>query len=362
MKIGILTYHRSHNYGALLQAIALRKVLADMGHEVTFIDYWPDYHRHMYKFFSWKVLQNGDNISNSIKYLKNLLLFPFSRKERINNFNSFIEKNIAPYISSMNDCYDIVVHGSDQIWRKQPEIHAYNPIYFGVHQIKTKCRISYAASMGILPNSNADRQILKSYLSHLDGISAREGELRELVNELGYNCRQDIDPTLLLTGSDWKNYFHISVKPSNTARYVLYYKLQSDSFDLRKIAEFASSRGLKLKILNSSASRPKSDRNITTANPEQFLELVYNADFVFTSSFHGLVFSILFHKEFLASFSNNSGRAAFLLSKLNLSQRLLLPKSDICQNLIPINYEAVEGCLQSYRQNSWNYLNQLIVK
>ena len=52
MKIGILTYHRSNNYGALLQAIALRKVLADMGHEVSFIDYWPAYHRHIYEAFS----------------------------------------------------------------------------------------------------------------------------------------------------------------------------------------------------------------------------------------------------------------------------------------------------------------------
>ena len=61
MKIGILTYHRSNNYGALLQAIALKKVLSDMGHKVTFIDYWPAYHRQMYALFSfsWMLAQKG---------------------------------------------------------------------------------------------------------------------------------------------------------------------------------------------------------------------------------------------------------------------------------------------------------------
>ena len=58
MKIGILTYHRSHNYGALLQAIALRHKLEQLGHEVYFIDYWPQYHQQIYKLFSKKECKN----------------------------------------------------------------------------------------------------------------------------------------------------------------------------------------------------------------------------------------------------------------------------------------------------------------
>ena len=49
MKIGILTYHRAHNYGAMLQAYALLTFLKEQGHEVEFIDYWPNSHQQQYK-------------------------------------------------------------------------------------------------------------------------------------------------------------------------------------------------------------------------------------------------------------------------------------------------------------------------
>lgn len=356
MKIGILTYHRSHNYGALLQAIALRKVLADMGHEVTFIDYWPDYHKHMYDFFSWESLRDSENLKDALKYIKNIVLFPVSRRERIRNFNSFIEKNIVPYISSMKDSYDLVIHGSDQIWRKQPEIHTYNPVYFGKQQINTKRNISYAASMGVLPDKDADKQLLKNLLCHLDKISAREDSLKNLISELGYECRQDIDPTLLMTGNEWCDL--LGIKKETTERYVLYYKLLSNSFDEKQILLFAKRHGLKLKILNSSVYRFGSDRDITTADPKQFLELVCNADFVFTSSFHGLVFSILFHKPFFCSFSKNASRAESVLHTCGIAERLLPPCSSIPDQVKEIDYSEVETKLKSLRSNSLNYLKE----
>ena len=322
MKIGILTYHRSHNYGALLQAIALRKVLADMGNEVTFIDYWPEYHRHMYEYFSMEAFMDC-NVIDKLKYVKNVLKYSKSRRGRISNFNSFIVQYIVPFTSSVTEEYDLIVHGSDQIWRKQPEWHAYNPVYFGKHDIKSSRRISYAASMGILPDNQTDYETLRNYLSYLNQISVREADLGKMVRCLGFECTQQIDPTLLLTGEEWARL--LEIKSEKEERYVLYYKLLPNSFEIKEIEKFTKNRGLTLKILHSSASRKPSRQNITTANPKQFLKLVYNADYVFTSSFHGLVFSILFHKPFYAAFSNNAGRASSLLSLLGLSDRLLTP-------------------------------------
>ncbi len=360
MKIGILTYHRSHNYGALLQAIALRKVLADMGQEVTFIDYWPDYHKHMYVFFSWEKLRDSKNIKDAIKYLKNIVLFPVNRIERIHNFNAFIDEYIAPWVSDMSDSYDLVIHGSDQIWRKQPEMHTYNPVYFGKHQINTKRNISYAASMGILPDNEADKQLLKELFGYLDEISAREENLKNLVSELGYECRQDIDPTLLLTGKEWCDLLSIR-KKTTEERYVLYYKLLSDSFDLKKISAFATNRGLKLKILNGTASRLKSDKNITTANPKQFLELIYNADFVFTSSFHGLAFSIIFGKQVYASFSRNQGRAESLLKSLNMSCCLLPPLGQIPEEYPSVDYNMAFKKLEVMKDDMKQFIDKTII-
>ena len=72
MKIGILTYHRSHNYGALLQAVALRKVVEQLGHKAYYIDYFPDYHREMHKWLSiYNFNQQGPR--GKIRYLKNCL-------------------------------------------------------------------------------------------------------------------------------------------------------------------------------------------------------------------------------------------------------------------------------------------------
>ena len=95
MKIGILTYHRSHNYGALLQAIALRKVLSDMGHVVTFIDYWPAYHKHLYDVFSFHNLLKKRGIRGKCRYAKICFLHYKYRKRRKEAFDLFITNYIA---------------------------------------------------------------------------------------------------------------------------------------------------------------------------------------------------------------------------------------------------------------------------
>ena len=359
MKIGILTYHRSHNYGALLQAIALRKVLVDMGHEVTFIDYWPDYHWHTYAFFSLAAMLR-ENLLNSMRYAKNCIVHGKSRRDRIKHFEEFIAEYITPCTSSMDEEYDVIIHGSDQIWRKQPEWNTYNPIYFGNHKIKTKFKISYAASMGCLPDTEVERNMVKDYLKCLNHIGVRELDLRNMVNEFGFNCSLDADPTLLLSGIDWSNLFNL--KKYGKEKYVLYYFLLPDTFKLHEVEQFAQKHGLELKILYGHATERNSHKKITTANPSEFLDLLYNAEYVITSSFHGLVFSILFHKQFFASFNINPGRAESILEVLQIQDRLIPPNSVIPSNVENIDYERVEGTLCKYRKTSLDNLNEIIVK
>lgn len=355
MKIGIITYHRSHNYGALLQAVALRKVLSDMGHQVTYIDYWPAYHRHMYALFSFSKMMSGKGIKGKFRYLLSSFSNYFYRKKRKNKFDKFIAEYIKPYSSSVADIYDVVVHGSDQIWRKQPEIKTYNPVYFGKHRIQAKKKISYAASMGILPESDSEKQEIMKLLTNLDGISVRERDLLDLVKFLGFSeAHQDIDPTLLLTSDEWCNMFNLK-KRRLGEKYALYYKLK-DSFDVCRLRQFASAKGLTLKIVYSKAIGQETDSEITTADPIQFLDLIYNADFVFTSSFHGLAFSLLFHKPFLASFTNNAGRAVSLLESMNLLDYLVCPKTEINFGIREIDYHNVEKRLYEMKESSKNYI------
>lgn len=356
MKIGILTYHRSNNYGASLQAIALREILSKMGHEVTFIDYWPAYHRHVYMVFSFASMKYR-SIKGNISYIASVFKNYRWIKSRIKNFETFRLTYVYPYLSTMDDAYDIVVCGSDQIWRKQEEINVYNPVYFGKNNIKVARQISYAASMGFITKDEDEKRILKDYLSHLDSISVREKDLKELVEGLGCNCVQSLDPTLLLNKEQWSSL--VNLQPTTSEKYVLYYKLRGHSFDEKSIKMFAQERNLKLITLCGAASKETEDK-ITTASPQRMLSLINGAEYVFTSSYHGMVFAILLHKPFYAAFNNNSGRAKSLLLDLNLLDRLLQPNSSIPQNEHPIDFSKIDSILEIKRNISINYLKMTV--
>ncbi len=357
MKIGILTYHRSNNYGALLQAIALRSILENAGHQATYIDYWPGYHKRMYANFSLVSLTKKKGIRAKYFYIKVCLLNLPYRMKRKKNFALFINHYIEPYISTTKESYDIIIHGSDQIWRKQPELNTYNPIYFGKHLIHTNKKISYAASMGILPHNNADKQLLKSYLQSLNCISVREESLLQLLQSLGYNnVYHDLDPTLLLPSEFWIQKFHL--KPKNN-KYALYYCLQ-DAFDISELNKYVQSKGLKLKIIYNRAACRNTEDIYTVSNPVEFLELMYGAEMVFTSSFHGLAFSIIFHKPFWASYKKNSDRAESLLCALNLSSRMLPPYSSLFKENDSIDYNTIEEHLNRLRYFSLSHIKEML--
>ena len=357
MKIGILTYHRSDNYGALLQAIALREVLKEMGHESTFIDYWPDYHRQMYSVFSFGAMKYKSVIGN-IVYVINTIRRYRVKKERIKSFEEYRSKYIYPYLTTVDAEYDVVIHGSDQIWRKQKVLKSYNPVYFGKNNVKAARKISYAASMGVVSPMDEDKEILKDYLSYLDCISVREKELGDLVTELGYENDVSIDPTLLLDKKRWVDM--MDLKSDSAEKYVLYYKLQHHSFDDEKIQKFAKSRNLKVKTIYGQARKFNTEENIYIANPKDFLNLILNAEYVFTSSYHGLVFSLLFHKPFYASFNKNSGRAQSLLQYLSLDDRLLTPMSNIPNIENIINYANIDDMIEKERVRSLRYIEDSI--
>ena len=357
MKIGILTYHRTLNYGACLQAFATRVILEKFGHEVYYVDYWPTYHKSKYELFSWYIIKTA-GIKKIMSYMYLSLKYYSLRKKRIENFKDFQKKYIEPYCRSIQEKYDVVIYGSDQIWRWQKEIQEYNPVYFGYNDIDTKKHVSYAASMGILPDSKEKENVIKEYVSHLDKISVREKDLKIFLEKLGFsNVHLDLDPTLLVPKSLWDTI----VSPSciTNEKYLLLYIMGANGFDMNEVYKFASFKKLKVKILRGYAYTRETNDNIVTASPEVFLGVLKGAEYVLSSSFHGLAFSIIYHKQCFASFLRNSGRAASLLESLGISERLLPAKSKIPMNIGAINYEEVDKMLQSYQTISLDYLTNL---
>ena len=355
MKIGILTYHRSHNYGALLQSVATRVVLEQLGHEAYYVDYWPGYHRRAYAFIDEKILFSL-HMRRALGYIKNKVILVWRcKKLRRKNMNNFIKKYINPYCRSVSEHYDIILYGSDQIWRKQREKVGYNPIYFGQNKFKRNKDIAYAASMGILPNTLEDIQKLRGLLSHFDRISVREENLKDFLFNIGFkDIHVCIDPTLLLSQKKWDEILNIEER--NKEKYVLFYDLLPDSFNIQELSNFATERQYKLKILHSKPMSKETPDNICTTSPKGFINLVRNAEFVFTSSFHGLVFAIIYHKPFLASFSRNAGRAESILQQLGLSFCLIPPMVKIPHKIKSIDFCSVEKKLNTIKEQSVQYL------
>ena len=358
MKIGILTYHRSHNYGAMLQAFALRKVISDFGNDVFFIDYWPQHQINIYRLFSWEDFFRLDLIQK-VRYVKNFLKTIIPKRLRKTRFNMFFRDNISPFCRSPKESYDVVIYGSDQIWRKQQWEYGYNPIYFGKNDFITKKNVSYAASIGILPTDRDDIQTVLRYVKYLDIISVRESELKDFLIQHGLtNVEQTVDPTLLLEKKEWEDLAgadRIIKHP-----YLLYYNLMKGSFIDDNVYSLAEKLHLQVIELCGVPSRMPSVNKRTIDGPYEFLNLVRFADCVITSSFHGLVFSIIFNRPFVVAFEKNSGRATSLLKVLSLSDCMIEPKQHFFSLNKEIDWSMVNSRLEMLKDSSLGFIRNSI--
>ena len=352
MKIGILTYHRVYNYGATLQAIATRLFLSKNGHQAYYIDYYPAYHRKSYRPFDLDGLRKRTFIKK-VHYLYICCKHYTSKKKRIDKYRPFVEKHIVPYCKkSLNEQYDAIIYGSDQIWRKQSGLSQnFNPIYFGINDFQCKKHISYAASMGTVSLKEEDKEFLKNALHKFDAIGVREEDLYSVLKGLNLShLQQTIDPTLLLESKEWDEV----LRPKRIIKepYVLYYNVRT-SFSNRYIFDFCKQKKLKLVKVNSFGHPLGSTYN---PDPEEFISLIKYADVVLTSSFHGLAFSIIYQKDFWASTSSNSGRLRNLMERLDMIERFIMPNSPIPIDTPPIKYPEVYTKLQEFKKKSETFL------
>lgn len=361
MKIGILTYHRAHNYGAMLQAYALRTYLHNQGHDVEFIDYWPDSHNKQYTLFKpirgkslyFKIL---NIISDSVTLIR--------RTIRMNKFNNFRKKHLGindsiKYTTNKEpiiERYDCVVVGSDQIWRTQE----YEGKHVGIDSMylctnipnTTRC-ISYAASMGIISLTSEDEHVIRTSLKNFNTILVRENSLKQLVESLGYSAHVVLDPTLLLTKQQWDQLIpshRYSQKP-----YVLFYELMPSQEALAFAKKKALSLNCELLIMDSIIHTLPRKNHISYASPIEFMHAIRDAEFVIATSFHGTAFSIIFEKQFITiGLKKNADRVKTLLQQVGIPEQY----QDLPIETSKINYKEVNTTLQTIREHS----QQLLVK
>lgn len=358
MKIGILTYHRAYNYGAFLQAFALKSFLEEIGHQVSFVDYWPYDHENLYSLW--------DKTDNQKSFFRNLIL-ALKRSLRHKRFltaqQHYLGINRTPVFRSVEQLdnldYDVIVYGSDQIWWKSRiEENGFDPVYWGQHVNSRIKKVSYAASMGVINLTDNDLTVIKNYLTAFSHISVRETQLMNILQPLTNKAISTVlDPTLLLPSSFWESLCEKEIR--NHPKYILFYHVMSDDKADRFAQEISNKLNLPvIKILGHISSYKVDQTNIST-DPIRFINLIRNAEYVISTSFHGVAMSIQFKKEFYAmGMHNNSDRVSSLLTQLGLENRM----TDTVPSLLSetIDYSIVDSKLSVLRQYSINFLTTSI--
>lgn len=363
MRIGILTFHRAINYGAVLQCYALYKTLKNLGHDVEVIDYRPEYIEKYREFFYKKDFQQ-QGIVGKIRYVLSCLFTVGSKRTVSLKFDAFLKEyiktsNVVRCIKDIPSGYDAIFFGSDQIWGLNHGA-GLDPIYYGQFPKNGTRFIAYAPSVGLMELVEGDNFVtFKKNLLSFDSISVREGALHDfLLEKCAQNSHIVCDPSLLLERGEYKE---IAQNP-NDENYVLLFSLTDDpeAFHFaERIAKQIGAKVIQMKaVLNLLHIKTSIRGNLA---PEEFIGYIQYARCVVTNSFHATSFSIILKRDFYTlRRSTKNGRSQFLLDKMGFSDRLV----DTGQNISykPINYEGIDLKIDAFRKESLNFILEGLFK
>jgi len=372
MKIGLITFHYAHHYGAQLQAYALQKAVEKLGHECEIIDYVrPDTVEGSSLFR--RGIGPGAILANT-----HTLLHLSSFRRRHERFNSFVNAHMKlsrRRYNSLGDLmadppvYDCYLCGSDQIWN--PLIFTpkgLDPAFFMPFAGEKK-RVAYGPSFGISAIPEPYVNSLREYLSGFSTLSVRESSGSRIIRELtGRDAEVVLDPTMLLEQNDW---LEVCCEERRSTPYILCYFVSDPAPYTETIQRLSKALDLPVVILCGSRKPiPGAIQRIYDAGPKEFLGLIRDSAFVCTNSFHGMVFSILFRKAFYCFESRRpnpeqsvNSRLHTLLNKLGLADRLLTGNEahdGINASGSAIDYRRVMENLGREREKSLDYLKNAL--
>lgn len=356
MKIGILTFHRAHNYGAVLQAYGLQEYIKQQGHDVSIIDYSPDYLTNSYRKFSIYNWLSKNPVRAAVKFLSELVLFSV-RIIRWNKFDRFINGKLSlhPYRSDKKFSeFDAVVLGSDQIWNPQITGGEFDEVYFGGDAVGRI--IAYAASNQSSTLSPEEKDFYMDRLGRMDAIGVRENVLQRLLQPLTATPVEFvIDPTLL---AGPEVYQRIAVSPQENRQYVLIYEIVPHDFTRRIARRLADQMNAEVVELVARPSVLRMKQTKQTASPEEFVGYFKHAACVVTTSFHGTAFSVMFRKPFYAIRQDKPVdiRLESLLSSIGLSDRFVSSADN--PDFKEIDYAQPGRLLDGQVESSRSFLNK----
>jgi hypothetical protein len=360
MKIGILTFHRALNYGAVLQCYALYKTLCSLGHDVEIIDYRPPYLEKYRKFVYRKTFKEIHGFIGKLKYIIFCFRSYRGKKRSSKLFDDFLNKTIklSSIVHSAEDVsskYDAVFFGSDQIWN--PKIsEGFDPLFYGQYAKGNTKFISYAASLGTPQNIDAHQwPEINTYLKNFDFLSVREEKLTDYLSDIGKEIKTVLDPTLLASREIFDC---IAVKPMEE-KYVLLYMLEADKNAVAFAKRIARERGCPLIRITAGHSLVERGHGYETkpgVSVGEFIGFFKYADYVINISFHGTAFSVIYNKDFYTLKSRNYERSYGLLKNLDLLDRFVCSGDEI--EIKPVDYDSVCLKLNKLKSSSFNFIRK----
>lgn len=365
MKIGILTFQNAHNYGAQLQAYALKKYLRNNNYEVEIINYVNSSIENNYLYKMQNNIKVG-GINSAKKWFEKQMQITFDKKEyhkRWLKFDAFIKEYITNdekifKKEEIDFCkYDYIICGSDQIWNPYLT-NGFDDVYFANINTKAK-KISYAASLGISKFDDLKmEERFFELIKNFDCLSVREQKLEKYIKKnTNLDVQTVLDPTLLINQNEYDKFIKDVPYKNYIFQYTLVDNPKLDSI-VRKLAEKENLNIVELRY-NKSFFK-KHSTQILDAGIEDFLSLIKNAKYVITNSFHGTIFSILFEKKFYSvKIDGLNSRIENILKIINLKNRSIECFEDI--NLAEeIDYKDVKERIFQSRIESEKFLNEAL--
>lgn len=363
--IGIITFHRAINYGAVLQAYALSKYINDIGGNVEIIDYKSNF---ISKFYNPLYPINK-------KLIKNLILYPFVMNKH-RKFNTFIQNKIplskpvysTEELMALSKKYNKIITGSDQVWNNKWT--GFDKNYFLDFCEKSK-KYSYAASFGF---SSIPRELQQEYynlLSDFNYITVRELDGKKIISDLlGKNVDIMPDPVCLLKKEDWNKLIYREKNSKNKKPYLLLYTLENSEkiFDLAK--KIANDKNLEIRYICDSLKHKQKFKYESFISPQEFVSLFFNAEYIITNSFHGSMFSLIFNKKFFIKLQNSKGapnsRLVHLIDTYKLQEIVLDENQDFSNDyddrINSVDLKKINAILKLEQEKASKYLKELLDK
>ena len=355
MKIGILTFHNTTNYGAALQAYALQQKFMQLGAECDIVDYHcasieqreavvtPKYNGGIYAFAcAWK-----DYIHKHSKYkvLKSFI----DRNMKLSSI-SYSKKNIK----EANHAYDKFVVGSDMVW--ELGITGCDTTYMLDFADYSK-KYSYAASLGVDKIADGHIATVKNNLETFSQISVRESHGKSVLeNIISKDIRVDVDPTLLHNGDFWSRI--CEYEENMPQEYILLYFLDGRGVMLDVARKISVEKSLPIVLLSDVDVAIDGVKVVRNCSVGEFLGWIKKATLVITGSYHGMLFSMNFNTQFMYYNRANSSRMESIAQYGNVQNRRIVD-----ENIFPddrIDFSEVNPLLENMRTGSIEYLEKIV--